>query len=348
MSAGYNPFALRQPQASSTVEPVRVLAYGKPKTRKTWWAGTAAATHRVWLLDGENNTGILRMLPEADQARVNRIPLAGSPHVPALAMFCAAMFKVKSFVWHLGEQRIFDLAYLTEKHDDDWFIHVDTRRLTTDDVVIVDSWTKMCSDMGLNYAIDNSLDVFAGERGKKTAGGKNDAMDYFRFMDMALDAILQALQSMPCHVVLIGHQQEYEVETKTPLGTKKLNKIQVISGSGKHSSKVPAYLSDVLYFTANDDGKTTTINTASEALRDGGGANVAPATHQFPGWTFSDLLEETGKPPARSTDMLPIDRSPFYPLTGKEIREHMAATKASTAKSTAAQTPATTGIIRQR
>lgn len=352
MTASYNPLALSQPQHSATIEPLRLLIYGKPKTRKTWWAGTAAATHRVWLLDGENNTGILRNLPPEHQSRINRIPLAGQPHVPALAMFCAAMFKVKSFLWHMGEQRIFDLAYLTEAHDDQWFLSVDIRRLTTDDVIIIDSWTKVCSDMGLNYAIDNALDIFGGERGKRTAGGKNDAMDYFRFLDMALDAVLQALQAMPCHMVLIGHEQSYELEAKTPLGTKKVNKTQVISGSGKHSSKVPAYVSDVLFITANDDGRSSTLHTASEAYRDGGGANVAPSTHQFPGWDFAALLKETNKPPANSTDMLPVDKSPFYPLTGKQIRDLIAAQKAAAqaAKPTAsaAPTPATTGIIKQR
>lgn len=318
-TATYNPLALTQPANSSTIEPLRILIYGKPKSRKTWWAGTASATHRVTLLDGENNSGILRLLPAEQQASIARIPLASKPNSAAFAAFTTAMFRHHRFLWSLDESRIIDKRHLNPSHDAMWFLDVDIYKLTTDDVIIIDSWTKLVADVTAQYAAENSVDIFAGERGKKTQKGGNDAIDYFRVMDIALDAILGAMQSMPCHLILVGHQQDYEVEHKTPLGTKKANRIQVISGSGKHSAKIPAFLSDVLWFETNDGGATTTIHCGSDALRDGGGANVPPEKHQFPGWEFSSLLAATNKP-AASSPRNPSQSPAFTPLTGAQIR----------------------------
>jgi len=272
----------------------RVIVYGAPKTRKTWWAGTAAKTHRVWLLDGENGATILNQLPEAYQKNISRIPLGVNPGQASFATFIKKFAEMLPFIWAANKGSV----VLPSQADDqeDLYIAVDQDKLNSDDVIIIDSWTTIVQETVLLYTQLNNLNILQPK--------KRDYA-FYDFQNQVLDTILSTLNKLPCHVILIGHAYEYEYELedisdngfrKKSAATKR--KIGIQSCTSKHSQKVPANFGEVLYFE-NKDENTTLINTGSSPNREGGCRSIAANVFQFPGWEWKDFIASAGILPAK-------------------------------------------------
>lgn len=273
----------------------RLLCYGKPKTRKTWWAGTASQTHRVTILDGENGTGIWNQLPPNTRQRITRIPLTTQVNRPSMSMFCALLFTKQSFIWSLAEEREVSPSLATS-HPDEWFIHVNLSALTHADVLILDSWTKLSGDTALQYMHENRINPFEG---------KKREFDHYGYQDLVLDAMLSNINCISAHLVVIGHEQYYKFEVKDGLVKKEINRVQIISSTGKHAAKLPAAIGDVLWFEAKGPGTnsavgsigatgSTTIYTGATEYRDGGARTIPPAKHEFPGWGWQEYCVAAG------------------------------------------------------
>ncbi len=311
------PISLSLNNASAPKEPLRLMLYGKPKTRKTWWAGTAGATHRVIILDGENGTGILSNLPDTSRANITRIPLAGKPYNPAMALFCSLLFKKQQFLWDMINET--QVANPHSVNPAGVYLDVSLGNLNHNDVLVVDSWTKIASDSGLQYMIDNNIDPYAGDKKQ---------FDYYGYQDLVLDAILQAMSCLPCHLVLIGHEQYYNHKIKEGLVTREITRLQLQSSTGKHAAKLPAYVSDLLWFESGASTKDTNIVTSSSDYRDGGARTVPPATHQFSTWQFKDYAKLAGIEPA-SVEALAAGQKGFTAYSGQEILDLLGASKAA-------------------
>jgi hypothetical protein len=304
-----NPFLITN-KNEAHIEPIRMLIYGAPKTRKTMWAGTAGETHRVTLLDGENGAGILNVLPETTRANIQRIPLAGKPMAPALVMFCSLLFKLQKFLWSITEERLIEPQHANSGHH---YINVNLQLLTTDDVLIIDSWTKIAADSGLQYMIDRNIDPFSG---------KKKEFDFYSFQDLVLDAIMASFNCLPCHLIVIGHEQFHTNEIREGLVSRKVTRQQIVSSSGKHAAKVPASISDMFWFQAADKTQfapfgDTNIHTGSAEYRDGGCRNIPPSTHKLSEFKFKDFCKIAGIPPA--TTLTRPKPEAFQYLSGESV-----------------------------
>jgi AAA domain len=288
----FNPFLISNAN-EATIEPLRIMIYGAAKTRKTMWAGTAGETHRVTLLDGENGSKILNVLPESTQANIQKIPLAGRPMAPALCLFVSLLFKVQKFLWSITEERIIDAQHANPEHH---YINVDLSLLTTDDVLIIDSWTKISADSAIQYMVDKNIDPFQG---------KKKEFDFYGYQDLVLDVLMGAFSCLPCHLIVIGHQEFHTNEVKEGFITKKITRQQVVSSSGKHGAKIPRTISDVLFFESVEKSQfaphgDTLIHTGGNEFRDGGCRSMPPATHKLSEFKFKDFLKLADTPVARS------------------------------------------------
>jgi hypothetical protein len=304
-----NPFLISNAN-KEIIEPIRMMIYGKPKTRKTAWAGTAGETHRVTILDGENGTSIFKILPESTQKNIQRIPLAGKPNAPALAMFLSLLFRQQKFLWSLTEERLIEPAYVNSDHH---YIDVDLMRLTTDDVLVIDSWTKLSADSGLQYMIDKKIDPFSG---------KKKEFDFYGFQDLVLDAIMGAFNCLPCHLIIVAHEQFYVHKVKEGVIIKEITRQQVVSSTGKHAAKLPATVSDMLWFESVAPGPlsptgNTHIYTGASEYRDGGCRNLPAGEHMFDKFGFKDFCALAGIPPAKTLTRPKPEAFQYY--SGKSI-----------------------------
>lgn len=299
-----NPLAMGQPNVLADKQNIRCLVYGEAKSRKTWWAATAAETHRVTILDGDNNTNILNNLPEEWKPRVQKIPLAGQPNYPAMVIFLSSLFKLKDFLWDLDKEQVTPLSLVKT---DGRYLDVSLSRMSTDDVLIIDSWTKLCTDTGVQYATSKNIDPMAG---------KKKEFDFYGYQDLVLDAILGAMNCLPCHLIVTGHEQFYTTKVKDGVIEKDVTKLQLVSSTGKHAAKLPAHVSDVLWFKRDGEMKTM-IETAGNEYRAGGCASLPPAKYDFDTWKFSDYAKLAGYEPAKSLEW-PYP-NPFQYVTGETL-----------------------------
>jgi hypothetical protein len=304
-----NPFLITNTN-EAVIEPIRLMIYGAAKTRKTFWAGSAGETHRVTLLDGENGSKILQNLPATAQANIQRIPLAGKPMAPALCLFISLLFKVQKYLWSITEERIIEPRNVNPDHH---YINVDLSLLTTDDVLIVDSWTKIASDSAIQYMVDKNIDPFQG---------KKKEFDFYGYQDLVLDVLMGAFSCLPCHLIVIGHQEFHTSEVKEGFIIKKITRQQTVSSSGKHGAKIPRTISDVLWFEGAEKSQfapygDTNIHTGGSEFRDGGCRSLAPAVYKFSEFKFKDFIKLANVPPA-STLVRPKPEA-FQYLSGHSV-----------------------------
>lgn len=308
-SAMANPFLLDS-QSDKAQEPVRMLIYGQAKTRKTLFALTAGATHRVTILDGENGTGISRVLPDAIRANIQRIPLTGKPMSSSMVMFIAAMAMRGRFIWDIAAEEIIEPAYIKPER---YYIDVDISRLTLDDVVIVDSWTRITNDTGIEYMNKNKMDPFKGAKKER---------DFYGNQDLVLDKVSTALNALPCHLITIAHENLHTAEITTGGVKQSVTRQQILSSSGANAAKIPAAYSDVLWFEAtpadyaNALGETN-IHTGAGINRVGGCREIDPGIHKFSKFKFKDYLEQAKIPTARTFERPYPD--PFQFISGEDM-----------------------------
>lgn len=321
----YNPLALEDASASNTL--ARVLCYGKPKTRKTWWAGTAAKTHRVTILDGENGTGIWSQLDAASRSRITRIPLATRANRPSMAMFIAHLLREQRFIWCLEEERAISAQHMRPER---FYIEVDLNKLTDADVLVLDSWTRLAVDTGVQYMQQNNIDQFSG---------KKREFDHYGTQGIILDSILANVNCIPSHLVVIAHEHVSKIKIRDGAVETEITRMHVISSSSAHASKLPAALSDVLWFEAKSPDQnrkvgsnlgTTMIYTGSTTYRDGGARTIPPAVHEFPEWDWEAYAKASNVRIPSQAELLEPQQA-FRVWQGEEFSARNGGTPASSA-----------------
>jgi len=299
--------------ADPSRDPTRVLIYGPAKSRKTWWAGTAGETHNVYLLNGDRNTGILNQLPENVHNNVHIIPIALNPNPTSTSflLFLTLLFEKQEFIFDYESGN--EISFNKVKEDKD-YLCVDLSKLSRKDVLFIDSWTAVVKDVASEYQQANGINPFEG----KLTNDKNK-FSYFGYANLVLDNILSCINKLPCHVIMSGHQDDYEREVKEGAVTKKALITQVLSSSGNHASKLPAVLSDVLWFRHNKDATKTIIDSRPANNRAGGAAKLRPDTFEFPSWTWKEYCREASVP-VEGNHLDEKEMPAICLLSGKDIK----------------------------
>lgn len=321
-------FGASAEEQSPLSEPARVMIYGKAKTRKTWWAGTAGATHNVTILDGDNGTGILQQLPPAYLNNINRVPLATDTDAVSMGLFLTLLFQKKTFIFSIEKQRDIAMQHIKggagEEDEHKLFLACDLTKLTTDDVLVIDNYSSIVKSVTRQFIIEQGIDPYDGKLMEK---GDNKYA-YFNYSNLVLDNILEGLNKLPCHVILIAHEDRYVHEYKEGMVTKKDTRLQVLSSSGNQAAKIPGSVGDILWAKHNSSLDKTILSSKPSNDRDGGARRLPPADYEFPSWEWKDYAE-IAKLPAVKNIRSANEQPPFALLTGAMIKQLIEEAQAS-------------------
>ena len=283
-----NPVSLQSPS--------RILLYGREKTRKTMWA-LSAAQHgfNVLLLDGDDGAHISRQFPADAMKRVAHVRLVDKPNDHVFARTIVKFVKGEAFALDERTRR------LHTRPDDKpgWFVCDGAAKLTGDDVVVIDSWTALTSSMKLQFSATNRIDLADAAKTDWTGYG---------WMQNLTDYILDSLHHLPCHIIVIAHEQQYEKYKGT--GTDRVvdwSRTQPLAASGNTSGRLGKHFSDNFRFVGKR-ATSTTIQAKGNADQVGGSRYFPPADFNYEGpsspsdaeknWDFGVYASKAGLKPS--------------------------------------------------
>lgn len=260
---------------------LRVLCYGPAKSKKTWWAGRAAeAGFRVTVLDGDNGWQILNnILPEA-QELVNVIDLVDTFKS---AVFCVALtqlLKDGKLIWN--EESGASSRMNPEKAT----AIVDVATLNEGDVLVIDSWTALVWSLVMRYSKENGIDLTDPEKADR---------EFYSWGNSMVKWMLNQLQALSCHVIVIAHSTVYEkYEGKGKNLKMVMQRRQPISTSGPNAMQMASKFSDILYFSVK--GSAFKIDVDGDNDKDGGSRGLPPKVYNWEDLQFKDLCAAYGIP----------------------------------------------------
>lgn len=259
----------------------RLFLYGQEKSKKTWWAALAAATgFNVTFLDTDDGALIMRNVPKAIAARVGVINLTQTRDKIVSTKFLAQFLRPgNSFVWDLDAKcTVLGLRDPNHAH-----LVVDANKLTENDVIVLDSYSALVTDTKHEYAKEHKIDLADAER---------TDWDGYGYEGTFLSWIIKRLKTLPCHVIVIGHETVYEKRSKDQK-TILSQTMQPISSSGPHAKTLGKDFTDILYFQRLSDAAFY-INTGGDKDRIGGGRLMPPANYKWEDLLPAQFLEATG------------------------------------------------------
>jgi len=266
---------------------VRALLYGAPGTKKTWWAGRAAeAGFNVILLDADDGWHIWKNIGDGFKHKLKVLDIVDTFDEPKACVFMTMFLKGDSFIWDENKKRqALTKNSIRPDHD---YTFVDAKQLTPNDVLVIDSWTKLTESIGLRYAVENGIDL---------SDATKPQWEGYRWSGALASWMLQKLHALPCHVIVIGHEQNYEKrkEVTDERGRKQQivewAKTQVISTSGPHSQKLGVDFSELYYFY-RQSASVVKIDTKGDKDRDGKSRLIEPGYYRWEELQFKDIVEK--------------------------------------------------------
>ena len=252
---------------------LRVLAYGQAKTRKTWWAYNAVrANFNVIALDGDIGYHIGMQIPEEYRHRLQILNVNDTADIPIFARFMAQAFSTsankRAFIWDEQSSTNVTTSKMQDAHS---HYQINFSKLGSGDILVVDSWTKLCISLMWQYSNEQNISF---EDAKKVE------WDGYGWAGRAATFFLQQLVALPCHLIVIAHEDVYE-KRKTTIGvngkavqTVEWSRIQPKSVSGPHAMSMGRAFSDIYHFQRA--GSMNRIDTSGSRDRDGGSRIIQP------------------------------------------------------------------------
>lgn len=264
---------------------VRILAYGSAKSRKTWWSLRAAEEgYNVILFDLDHGFHVARNLSVEARKRIFRFDMRApvDSYRNCGALFLMHLFQQGHAFWD-NEARQY--VSPTRLDADRTYTKLDLTKLTNRDVIVIDSWTAfftqlVCSDRNI---IDPA------------SINKLEWDDYGR-MRLALDHFLNNAARLNCHLIVIGHAEEWaKRKADAPAKAKPEDAIesirtQVASVSRSHAATMPKHFTDVLHFGIANTMLGVQINTKGTSDFDAGSRSLPPGLTKFDDLPFSTFV----------------------------------------------------------
>lgn len=265
----------------------RTLAYGRDKSKKTWWAARAAeAGFNVILVDGDDGASIIRNLPVEAKKRILVADVVDTNHA-AFAMFMATFLKLggNEFLW--DEQDKCSVPLVTKLNPNHSYIYFNASLLTSNDVFICDSWTALADSTKQKFAKDTGYDLIEVER-------SGDQFALPNFQARFLDFVLSRLHTLPCHVIVIGHEQTWDKSKGTGKDRKIIATLtQPYSSTGPHAQKLGKHFENVLHFYKLSD-TAYRISTVGDDTVSAGSRLLAPDRYKWEDITPGMMLKNAG------------------------------------------------------
>lgn len=275
---------------------LRVLAMGKQKSKKTWWACAAAeANFNVLLLDGDDGWTIAKKLSPAAKKRVQVISLKEATKQAIFAPFITRILKQGRIIWDLEERKNAGLQ------PNENCVSIDLLSRTNADILILDSWTALCWSLQFQFALENKIDLSDAEKVE---------WEFYGWGGRLATWFINQLKTLPLHVIIVGHKTVYEKidkKTKETIFTKE----QLISTSNPHSMTIGNAFTDILSFRQLSDS-VFKIDVSSNESKEGGSRSIKPGTYDWEKLTFAYLCKQSGIP-------LPTENNPLWDINIGDI-----------------------------
>lgn len=265
----------------------RIMSYGVPKTKKTWWAGRAAEWNfNVTIIDGDDGSHILKMIPAEFRHRINIINAVDQSDRPVMALFMTRFLKGAPFLWDETNKLYVPIVGNRNKSHSHYLII--PSRLNAYDLIIPDSWTALVWSLMWRFFKENNIDITAGEQAIATN------WDVYRWSGAIANWMLAQLHALPCHVNIICHETVYEKSHSEKHDGKwvrvvDLTRTQVKSVSGPHGMELGKHFSDILHFVFYKEA--VKIDTKAEEEKDGGSRLIPPAVYNWDALNWGKLCE---------------------------------------------------------
>lgn len=253
----------------------RILAFGEPKSQKTWWALKAAeAGFNVLLIDGDAGASIARNITPDGLGRTTIVDAVDVAERPVFKIFMDLWSRDKhGFLWDCTAKA--PALRSTPEHD---FLLFDFSKLNGNDVVIIDSLKMLAWSMRYAYAIQHKIDLADAER---------TTWDGYGFEGNLMNFVLASMSKMSCHFIVITHSQEYDKREVPKKGAPRDQQGQVlwsktipVSTSANNSFGCLSYWSDILFFKRYSEALVM-IDTGGSNDRPGGCRSLAPKAYRW-------------------------------------------------------------------
>lgn len=246
---------------------IAMLLYGEPKTRKTWWALAAAeAGFNVHLFDGDKGGKIVKKLSPKARERVNIINCYDTETRAIFADFIIRFTKSEKILWDDDINRILP-QFQTEVDKDHAYFEISLEKMTSNDVIIVDSIRALVYSTLWQTFADNNKDVAKFQ-------AKPD-WDVFHFQMAFLNTVLTRLRAAKCHLIVISHSDINELKEPKKNDKGEMERVptgevikQPLSSSRSHGNSISGFFDDNLYF--DNVGSNTFIDTQPNDERQAG------------------------------------------------------------------------------
>ena len=257
---------------------LRLFIYGYGKSKKTWWAAAAAeAGFNVLLVDTDRGAAIVQRLSPAALARVHIIPCADRSKQAAAYDFVSTFIRNFDCYYHAGR------AATSQSHMAGATRYA-FRDLEPNTVFVLDSWSALCRSLILHY---NNTHKINQDDAKKVE------WEGYRWVGTMATWIIESLKSLPCHLIIIGHQHTYEKYR----GIKKDRKLisvreQPLSTSNPHGASLDMHFDE--FYRFYKQGNINYIDTSGDIGRAGGSRTMEPKLWPWEALQFSDLCKAQG------------------------------------------------------
>lgn len=290
---------------------MKALILGDPKAGKSDWAARAAlAGFNVLYFDGDVAQQTISQLPLEARERIFYMEvgdeLVGDKN-PRMIDTLTAFTTASRFLWNDTRQKEFSVKDgLTEDGfavDEIW--EFSPAKLDYRWVFVLDSWTTLVQSAMIAKSNDMGVDLADVEKIER---------NIYSGVGNRLTAIAATIQKFPCHVIVIGHPDQYEKRRSQDGKTVKeamketdqvieWTKMVPKSSSRPHSLTLGKFFSDIGWIDVSKFGKRELDFTATNVRVSGGHLNSKGDprdSHSFAslvksiGGAIPDATQDTG------------------------------------------------------
>jgi len=269
------------------IDLIRAFIYGPAKTRKTMWAMLAAeAGYNVVLIDADDGSIIIKQIPEKLWPQINIIRVVDDFDRSVAALFMTLLLKGEPFYW--DEQRKMRCQATSSIRPENSYYYLDINNFNRSTVFVVDSWTALKTSLINRYGMEKKIDV-------SDPDALEDRWGFYQYLDYICNWMLAQLHALPCHLIVVGHEQYYEkFKGKGKARILVSSRTQPQSVSGPHGQKVAKDFGEIMRFTIS--AGTTKIDTRSHVDRDGGCRVIPPKEYDFKDLQWRHVCQFAGLP----------------------------------------------------
>lgn len=274
---------------------VRALVIGFAKAGKSHWAAEAAAAgFNVIYLDGDRSGQTINHLGASHPDALKRVYYFDCHNTvgqPRFNRILHAMLTTNPLMWDDTAQRIWRRTANVPVDPTHTYWAIDFTKLTSNDVVVIDTWTQLVWSIMWDWALDHDVDLGDLEKASR---------DMYMGIGNRATSVIQTLRCLPCHLIVNAHPDEY-IKKKTQKGKignqKEIDQVvewsRMIpkSTSKTHGMTLAKEFNDVLWLEAGHLNKRT-IDARTNPEREGGSIwSESKSTSEY---SFANLVKVIG------------------------------------------------------